>query len=572
MLLMTLLAKLRDSLIEESKTIDLAELQGSYDRVAPIFADLADYQLSDDTTVPGVKILDIRRSLVQMRNTYFSAYSGLMDSEINPSHYTRDLQFLAARINEHYQAVEASYRESLIISAALTSTTASKMILPPEIITVDQDLTMVSAASGTSLIEADTKKDQQILDNLANLGQELVKNRDDLWEAEKDVFGPKEPYQLKDQEAPKTTEGWRKLIEKSAPDAMSINTLKKEGNKDEEFVKMVAKYQAPLQKLMSTNLLPGTEWAIGRGPIWFASKPVLRESKVESLYCKHDAMFPGWILDNQYLIGVQPSIVRDRAKIFEIMRFAKEALSQRIESGDIVFMNVPQPKIRAIAEKEQSQGNITKKSLRVIEQQEMQFSMPKFYPLHGGKLVWTWIMPKSEFIKIGPLQVLQFQFPLAPNLRVLEERTQHSILPAIKQERLEGPEKDKQLATIRLRIESECEIATKDLNVEISQINEKTKLAKSTWDDLKADHLKSTQEIDNLKEDRNLAGTQSLKEKIDQSIAEFISNMTLLSGKMDGYANIIKQLKRKQESLEAQKQDIIKNIRDRLIAEFRAGK
>lgn len=525
--------------LEVSRTSITQDVDDQYYILSKRFTELAEYKSSDDAFVPGVRVNEVKRSLKASSNTYYSIYSGVVDDEINRTSYNRQLGILAVQVSELIDTVKQAYD----VSCTINSIEASKK---------------ASSAVEATVIEASADP-QKVFKDFKEMGEGLGQAQSDIDKAEQaDVY-----WLRQHQHAPATPEGYRILHEKNSEkaDPDPIEAEKQRAAKlvgikqDDSQVAILKKYQPGLQELASTTPTKSSDWVIGKGPVFFSSNPPLNDLYIKKLKYKYDPFFPGYILADQFLLGIKPSLLQDKKELLVTLRHIQKALSQRFSSG-FVYMAVPdiKPNAHQLPPERTKSGTPGAKQVK----EEVKVEIPKFLSLPGSRLVWTWILLEEKYNSLPRIKVKDFGFPNAPSLRGLDERLTKRIVPELKDEALK---RDEVLTKYRLQIEQEYAKQSAPLKVKLEETKEKIKTIKATLEDLAKEFARETLQLDELKHDLTMAATSALREKLNLSIKTQEDKMSVISGRVSGHKAIVKSLVQESTALKTQMAMLLSNIR-----------
>jgi len=545
MRLLELLGALHND-IESVRKDASADLENQYMKLSFRYNELAEYKTSEDNFTPGIHINDIKRKLKACGNTFYSIYTGLLDDEINRASYNRQLGILAVQTAEMVDEVKAAYDKATAISSLLTSRGEAP------------------TAEDASVEAAFTPRDQGVLiQTLKEAAVHTDKTLSDVDKVEKADI----EFLRKHQGAPSTPEGYQALQNKSRPDQEGFAQMRKEHESDESQKAILDQYQEAVQKLIHTPVPTNADWTIAKGPVFFESKPSISELQIKNLKVKYSPFFPGWILEDQFLLGIKPSLIKDKAKLLETLRFIQKALSQRFESG-FVFMTVPKANLghRAPGESVQlsektgeskSKQQMAKDLQRVRKAEDVKTEIPKFTSLPGSKLLWTWMLAKNKYNTLSGVNIRSFGFPMAESMRTLEERLAERIIPHEKDNATKVAELAKQYRTAA---EKEYQSDSKEILKKIEDAKEKAKAAKLMISDVKNQASHEMHALEEMKHDLALAATPALKVKLTQAVKLQEDKLSAINGKANGLNAIAKGFNTELTSLRAQHEALIARI------------
>jgi len=520
-----------------------------YLKLSTRYTELAEYKLGEDSFTPGIHINDIKRKLKACGNTYYSIYTGLIDEEINRTSYNRQLGILAVQTAEMVDEVSSAFAKSTEISALM-----SLNVTP----------TTEDKAEPESVEAAFTPRDQNVMfQAVKEAAVRIDKTLSDIDQVEKADI----EFLRKHQGAPSTPEGYQALQEKSRPDQEGYALLKKQHESDDSQKAILEQYQDSLQKLISTPVPSNSDWTIAKGPVFFNSKPPISELQIKGLKVKYSPFFPGWILEDQFLLGIKPALIKDKAKLLETLRFIQKALSQRFESG-FVYMTVPTANLgqRAPGEgvelsektgESKTKQKIAKELQRVKRVEDVKTEIPKFTSLPGSKLLWTWMLAKNKYNALPRVNIRDFGFPMAASMRSLDERLAQRIIPDQKHDATKVAELAKQY---RSAVEKEYQGDSKELLKKIEDAKEKAKAAKLMVMDVKSEAEREMHALEELKHDLSLSRTPALTEKLIKATKLQEDKLSILVGKANGLNAIAKGFNTELTSLKAQHEALITRI------------
>jgi len=520
-----------------------------YLKLSTRYNELADYKLSEDVFTPGIHINDVKRKLKACGNTYYSIYTGLIDEEINRASYNRQLGILAVQTAEMVDEVNTAFVKATEISALL----ALKGTVPE-----------VAQNTDNSVEAAFTPRDENIMFQAL---KEAVVNTDrtlaDIEQSEKADI----EFLRKHQAAPTTPEGYQALQERGRPDQEGYELLKKQHESDDAQKIILEQYQDSLQKLIETPVPSNADWTIAKGPIFFESKPPVSELQIKGLKVKYSPFFPGWILEDQFLLGIKPALLKDKANLLETLRHIQKALSQRFENG-FVYMTVPTANLgqRAPGEgvelSEKSGESKTKQKLakelqRVKKVEDVKTEIPKFTSLPGSRLMWTWMLATNKYNSLPRVNIRSFGFPFAASMRSLDQRLAGRIIPDQKSDATKVAELAK---LYRNAAEKEYRDDSKTIVNAIEAAKEKAKAVKLTISDIQREFSNEKISLEELRHDLSLAATPVLKVKLTQAIKLQEDKLSALAGKVNGFNTIAKGFNAEVTSLKSQLNALIARI------------
>ena len=571
MKLVDILNALHDELENAKKPelLNTEKLNQTYLTLSARYDQILGYKISEDTTVPGLSINDIKREIKSSRNTFYSVISGLLDEEINKARFCSELTKLSLKASELADTASAAYLKASMIAFISKVPTEDKTIIA-------EPITVEAAAPPT-----DTKSAYR---NINEMRREIEESD----YAEKKAEDSEIEWLRKHQAAPTTPEGWRALQQKAQPD---FDTVKKINTQDEEQRQTLQEYQEALQKLAETTPSSNVNWVIGKGPIFFSSQPPIREYQIKALKYKYNAFFPGWILGDQYLLGIKPSLLKDRKELLTTLRYIKKTLSQRFPCG-FVYMVLPtiNKNINLAAEKDladdSEEGKEKRNKLQIDQYKKKKdkekekldrsqlskdalVEVPKFIGLPGSKLVWTWLLLENRYNTIPRIKVRDFGFPTASSMRNLDERMAKSIIPDLKHDALQVDEIAKQY---RHLIDKEYAETSAPLNAKIEENKEKKKTVENTLKDLTVTLKGAEIALEETKHNLALAATSTLREKLTALLKTQENRVDAITGQINGYRSIVKQLTLESQSLSAQKTAMLSQIRQKAAEDMRKAK
>lgn len=558
-----------------STSSDADKLERVYSTLSERYDAISSYKLTDDVFVPGVQITELKQEIKASRNTFYSIYTGFLDDEINLSSYHRQLGILSVKVQEAIDKVSKAYVSASIINLTRTL---------PEVKTIEHEVEAstdpVKVYKNLQEMQIELKTAKKEANDAANEGWVNVVMPDDIDKAEN--------YQIehlrRQQGAPITPEGYRRLQDKNKPshdpeEAYKQKTeVEKSRAQDETQFHILKEYQESLSKLVHATTPTNMDWTITKGPIFFSSNPPINERQVKGLNVKYSPFFPGWILDNQFLLGIKPSMLKDKKQLVFTLKTIRQTMAQRFHS-DFVYMvvpninnNVKEPIIKKLTDKEQDALKNTKtvkdlnKKLKSrdrkldtqIVKEAVMTDLPKFIPLTGSKLVWTWLMPVHKFAALPRIRVRDFGFPAAPNLRGMDERLAKRSNPELKNSTIHI---DSVVKEFRLKIEKEYAEQSEPIDKEIDEIQTKIKTVDGSIADLVRSFQGDQLTLQELIHDKSLAATSALRDKYTASIKAQEDKISALSGRINGFKGIVKDLRAKTTSLKAQKIALISRIR-----------
>jgi len=548
MRLLDLLGALHND-IESVRKDTSNDIESQYLKLSTRYTELAEYKISEDVFTPGVHINDVKRKLKACGNTFYSIYTGLIDEEINRASYNRQLGILAVQTAEMVDEVNTAFVKATEISALL----ALKSISPAVVQNTDN-----------SVEAAFTPRDENIMFQAL---KEAAVNTDrtlaDIDQSEKADI----EFLRKHQAAPTTPEGYQALQEKGRPDQEGYELLKTQHGQDDAQKMLLEQYQDSLQKLIETPVPSNADWTLAKGPVFFTSKPLISELQIKRLKVKYSPFFPGWILEDQFLLGIKPALLKDKGKLLETLRHIQKALSQRFESG-FVYMTVPKANLghRAPGEgvelSEKSGESKTKQKLakelqRVKTVEDVKTEVPKFTSLPGSRLMWTWMLASNKYNSLPSVSIRDFGFPLAASMRNLDQRLAQRIIPDQKGDATKVAELAK---LYRNAAEKEYRDESKSIIKAIEEAKLKAKAVKLTVSDIQREFSSEKINLEELRHDLSLAATPVLKDKLNKAIKIQEDKLSALSGKVNGNNAIAKGFNTEVTSLKNQLNALISRI------------
>jgi hypothetical protein len=568
MRLIDLLSALKKEL-EAARASDGSEeqLEQHYHTLTARFDELNKYKLSDDVVVVGINIAEVKSDLKNVKNVFYSVHSGLLDDEINKGKYSRELGILAVKVGEAVDRISKEYLKTAMIKFTEKASPAVAL--------------QVEAAT-------DSKKTFKAL---VDMSQELQEAKHDIEEAGKIQIGLniEDPLHVKylreTQSAPSTPEGFRALQDKDKishdpkeaekDQRVRLNNL----NQDDRAYSVLENYQDGVRKLAATHCLPNMNWTIGRGPVWFMSKPALKEFQIKGLKVRFDPFFPGWIVADQYLLGIKPSLLKDKKELLHSLRHIREAFSQRFYTPFVYVtlphVNLNNKEISKNKTKEETnqygQLVINKKKQRSDPglKEDISVEIPKFKPLPGSSLIWTWLMPENKYNALPFLKIQDFGFPVAQSMRKLDERMANSIIPSLKED---AAKRDALMREYSIKVDKEYYEQVKPLTAQIKEIEEKVTSMELTKTDLATRYVKLEEHLKELQQSLALAGIGSLREKLSLEIQAQEDKIAALNGQIEGHRAIIKSLGKESKSIKAQMAALQSRIRQEQMSAIKAIK
>jgi hypothetical protein len=542
-------------------------LTQTYNDLSKRFDILATYQASDDVSVPNLQLVDIKRELKAMRNTFYSAYTAFLDKEITATAYTRQLGILTVKASEITSRVSTAYIRSSLI--AHTNIDAEPITEKPNVL----------AAINTDNVFRDLREMQENIRKAEKDSDASIEmSEKDLENI--DLDNPLNVKYIRNKlAAPSSPEGYRNLNDKGRQD---VNDKKREQEQDESARNVLLQYQPELQKLAAITTPSNLDWTVARGPIFFSSSPILQEFQIKGLKCKHDAFFPGWILSNQYLLGIKPSLLKDKKQLVLTLRYITETMAQRHMSKFVyaalpsVNLTVRSPVERLVTKTEKSDATVkqlkkeklreSKKLETRILNSETNLVIPRFIGLPGSKLIWTWLFPEHLYNALPRIKIKDFGFPVASEMRTLDDRLKKRIVPELRNNTVLV---DEVVKKYRLQIEHEYAEQSKPIDAEIEFTREKIKKAKGYIDDLVARFKGQQIQLEKLQHDLTMAGIVNLRERLKADIKIQEDKLAAMSGQVNGYKSIVKNLELEASKLKKQKENLLINLRQEAAQKMR---
>ena len=193
--------------------------------------------------------------------------------------------------------------------------------------------------------------------------------------------------------------------------------------------------------------------------------------------------------------------------------------------------------------------------------------IPKFKPLPGSNLLWTWLMPEQKYHTLPMISIRNWGFPTVDGMRSVEERMAGSILPSLKEDQ---SKRAAFIAEYSQKAAKRYHEEAKPLDDKLKETQNKSATFQMTLDDLKRQAAEQAKALSELHHELMLAGIGSMRASIQKEILGQENKLDVLTGQIEGYKSIVKALAGEAKSILAQRSAMESRIRQEEMAALKA--